>query len=78
MTSVSGHLSRPFAGFWLEAPLPILLDRVRKRSGDVSDADAAVFTRQASWKLEHLTRAVSTLQLTSMNSRALRYPNSTP
>jgi aminoglycoside phosphotransferase family enzyme/predicted kinase len=37
----------PFHGIWLEAPLPVKLDRVAGRTGDASDADAAVVRRQA-------------------------------
>jgi aminoglycoside phosphotransferase family enzyme/predicted kinase len=37
----------PFLGFWLEAPEPVLLDRVRQRAADASDADAAVIRMQA-------------------------------
>ena len=37
----------PFHGFWLEAPLRLKLDRVARRLGDASDADAAVVRRQA-------------------------------
>ena len=36
-----------FHGFWLEAPLPLKLDRVARRTADASDADAAVVRRQA-------------------------------
>ncbi|HKH95957.1 MAG TPA: aminoglycoside phosphotransferase, partial [Beijerinckiaceae bacterium] len=36
-----------FQGFWLEAPLSTLLERVERRSGDASDADAAVVAAQA-------------------------------
>lgn len=35
-----------FLGLWLTAPLPVLLDRVALRSGDASDADAAVVKSQ--------------------------------
>ncbi len=37
----------PFTGLWLEAPLPILRDRVEARRADASDATAAVVERQA-------------------------------
>jgi predicted kinase len=36
----------PFIGIWLEAPSAVLLDRVAKRRGDPSDADADVVRRQ--------------------------------
>jgi aminoglycoside phosphotransferase family enzyme/predicted kinase len=35
-----------FAGIWLEAPEPVLLERVTSRGPDVSDADAAVVRMQ--------------------------------
>jgi uncharacterized protein len=36
----------PFAGLWLDAPQPVLGNRVDARTGDASDADRAVLTRQ--------------------------------
>ena len=42
----------PLHGIWLEAPLPVLIDRVRKRRGDASDADETVVRQQAG----HATR----------------------
>ncbi len=41
-----------FKGFWLEAPLEVLTDRVNGRVGDPSDATASVLREQA----EHATR----------------------
>jgi aminoglycoside phosphotransferase family enzyme/predicted kinase len=38
----------PFVGIWLEAPEPVLIDRVAHRHLDASDADAAVIRRQTS------------------------------
>ena len=38
-----------FFGIWLRAPLPVLIERVSRRSGDASDADAAVVGAQAGW-----------------------------
>ena len=37
----------PFLGFWLQAPLEVRLERVRKRTGDASDADVQVAAAQA-------------------------------
>ena len=37
----------PFHGIWLEAPLATAVDRVTHRTGDASDADAAIVRRQA-------------------------------
>jgi aminoglycoside phosphotransferase family enzyme/predicted kinase len=36
----------PFVGVWLEAPEPVLRDRLRLRTLDASDADAAVLRQQ--------------------------------
>jgi predicted kinase len=38
--------SVPFAGLWLQAPERVLLDRVRRRERDASDADAGVVREQ--------------------------------
>jgi aminoglycoside phosphotransferase family enzyme/predicted kinase len=37
----------PFNGFWLQAPMPILQERVAARVNDPSDADVAVLNAQA-------------------------------
>jgi uncharacterized protein len=39
----------PFVGLWLDAPHAMLLERVCSRTGDASDADAAVVKRQLSF-----------------------------
>jgi hypothetical protein len=46
IAAVAAARAVPFHGFWLEAPLPVRLDRVARRVGDASDADAAVVRRQ--------------------------------
>ena len=43
---IASDLSCDFAGFWLEAPLDLRVDRVQNRTGDASDADAAYLRRQ--------------------------------
>jgi aminoglycoside phosphotransferase family enzyme/predicted kinase len=43
---VASSAGVPFLGAWLDAPAAVLLDRVAKRRGDPSDADAAVVMRQ--------------------------------
>jgi predicted kinase len=45
--AVARTAGRSFAGLWLEAPRDTLEDRVETRSGDASDADAAVVELQA-------------------------------
>jgi hypothetical protein len=47
IAAVAADRKVPFHGLWLEAPLPVKLDRVARRIGDASDADAAVVRRQA-------------------------------
>jgi hypothetical protein len=44
--AVAAALSVPFTGFWLDAPGPTLVDRVRTRQADASDADADVVRKQ--------------------------------
>ena len=38
----------PFKGFWLDAPLELLIDRVNRRVGDPSDATSSIIRQQAS------------------------------
>jgi len=45
----------PFRGFWLDAPAEVLKERVGARSGDASDADAAVVERQLDYDLGSIT-----------------------
>lgn len=44
--SVARDAAVPFAGLWLDVPEPVLIDRVTRRRGDASDADAAVVRLQ--------------------------------
>jgi aminoglycoside phosphotransferase family enzyme/predicted kinase len=44
--AVAAAAGVPFAGLWLEAPLDLLLERVRARVGDASDATEAVVRHQ--------------------------------
>jgi uncharacterized protein len=43
---VANRAGVAFIGLWLEAPLSVRLDRVARREGDASDADAAVVKAQ--------------------------------
>jgi predicted kinase len=45
----------PFTGLWLEAPPTVLHERVHLRTGDASDADAAVVDRQLEYALGDLS-----------------------
>jgi uncharacterized protein len=46
--SIAAAAGVPFTGIWLDAPDEILRDRVDRRSGDASDADASVIQLQRS------------------------------
>jgi predicted kinase len=43
---VAAAAQAPFLGVWLEAPEPVLLERLKRRVADASDADAAVLRMQ--------------------------------
>lgn len=45
----------PFIGLWLDAPLAVRVARIDRRTGDFSDADAAVAARQENYALDDLT-----------------------
>lgn len=47
LAAIAAAAGAGFHGLWLEAPLPTLIERVSKRRGDASDADAAVVQAQA-------------------------------
>ncbi len=49
--AVAQDASVPFDGVWLEAPTPVLIERVSRRKGDASDADAAIVAQQAHYEL---------------------------
>lgn len=42
----------PFVGLWLEAPVPMLVERVERREADVSDAGIDVMWRQLAYRLD--------------------------
>jgi len=44
--AVAAEAGVPFIGLWLEAPEPVLIDRVTNRTGDASDAMAEVVALQ--------------------------------
>ncbi|MFB4202590.1 hypothetical protein KBTX_00676 [wastewater metagenome] len=59
----------PFTGFWLTAPRDVLVERVRRRSDDASDATVAVLDRQLArgagepdWRQLDATRPVEALR----------------
>jgi uncharacterized protein len=48
---VAADAGVPFAGFWLDAPDSVMLERVQQRRHDVSDADANVLRQQRAQEL---------------------------
>ena len=46
IASIARDLDLPFRGIWLDAPSPVLIERVTARTDDASDADAAVVALQ--------------------------------
>ncbi|MDQ0391056.1 bifunctional aminoglycoside phosphotransferase/ATP-binding protein [Labrys monachus] len=48
---IASHAGVPFTGFWLDAPVPVMIQRVTERSNDASDADPAVVRAQVSHDL---------------------------
>lgn len=47
IAATATEVGAPFAGIWLDAPVETLVDRVRARTGDASDATEEVVRRQA-------------------------------
>jgi predicted kinase len=45
----------PFAGLWLEAPLPVLEQRVEGRRADASDATVEVVRRQQDYEIGRMS-----------------------
>ena len=45
----------PFVGLWLEAPEPLLVERLRRRVADASDADVDVLHMQSAPGAGHIT-----------------------
>jgi aminoglycoside phosphotransferase family enzyme/predicted kinase len=53
--AVARRVGAPFQGVWLDAPAHVLETRLRRRSGDASDADVAVLRQQLAAELGPLT-----------------------
>jgi predicted kinase len=53
----------PFVGLWLDAPERVLVDRVRRREADASDADAAIIRAQ-------LTQGAGSIKWTRISGAA--------
>ena len=70
---------------WLDAPLPVLIDRVRARTGDASDADEAVVlvqsgaaTKPEGWQVVSADGSVSETILRAQRSISLGAGSSAP
>lgn len=63
----------PFVGLWLEAPVPILIERVRTRASDASDATEDVVRKQAGYDVGpvHWHRLRSSGNISRLMSRTL-------
>jgi aminoglycoside phosphotransferase family enzyme/predicted kinase len=53
--ALARELSVPFLGIWLDTPLDVARDRVGNRTGDASDAGAAVVEQQRGYDLGSIT-----------------------
>lgn len=53
--ATAASLNVPFHGIWLEAPLPVLRQRIGRREHDASDADLAVLNAQAARSSDTIT-----------------------
>lgn len=56
--SVAARAGATFRGVWLEAPLPVRIDRVKARVGDASDATAEVVRHQQAYDVGPMEWAV--------------------
>ena len=70
----------PFAGFWLEAPVEVLAQRIAGRRGDPSDADEAVMRGQVARGNEGVgwTRLDAGQGAEAMAGEALRFSSRSP
>lgn len=48
---IAAEVGVPFRGLWLEAPPEVMMERVERRIGNASDADAAVVVMQQDYEL---------------------------
>ena len=51
IAAVAADLNVPFQGIWLDAPGPVMSERVNLRRGDASDADDQIVARQLAYDL---------------------------
>jgi hypothetical protein len=74
LAAVADRVGCRFVGLWLDAPTPILLNRVWGRRHDASDATAAIVREQADIPLTEVgwQRLDATLAVDELTARALR------
>jgi hypothetical protein len=70
----------PFAGFWLDAPVEVLAQRIAGRRGDPSDADDAVMRAQVARGNEGVgwTRLDAGQGVEALVGEALRFSSRSP
>jgi predicted kinase len=73
--NLARRLQAPFVGLWLEAPHAVLIDRVRSRSADASDADAAIVALQEGYDPGAIAwpRLDTSTDLASLLTASLRF-----
>jgi aminoglycoside phosphotransferase family enzyme/predicted kinase len=71
--AAAADIGVPFLGLWLDAPAEVLMDRVRTRMGDASDAMESVVERQLGYDLGEIrwSRLDATIEMTQRVKRAL-------
>ncbi len=74
---VADETGAPFTGIWLEAPAPVLKDRVRHRHGDASNATETVVEKQLGYDIGPMAWSVlaSDTDIETLQQRALDLAN---
>jgi aminoglycoside phosphotransferase family enzyme/predicted kinase len=74
LAALAADCGVPFTGIWLEAPMPVLVERVRARIGDASDATEEVILQQTGYDIGLVTwhRLAATGELAQCTAEALR------
>jgi predicted kinase len=71
--AAASHADVPFFGLWLDAPSEVLMERVRTRMGDASDAMESVVEKQLHYDLGEIAwpRVDATIEMEERIERAL-------
>jgi aminoglycoside phosphotransferase family enzyme/predicted kinase len=72
---VAARMSMPFVGLWLDAPEPMLIERIEQRRNDPSDANADVIRMQRQQPTGELTwhRLDASMALETVRARAAHH-----